>query len=50
MASVAGEVVGQIGLGFVVLLGVEREDGPEAADDLAENVAGSGSWKMATER
>lgn len=38
--TVAGEVVGRIGTGFVVLLGVAKEDGPEAADYLAEKVAG----------
>jgi D-tyrosyl-tRNA(Tyr) deacylase len=38
--TVAGEVVGEIGQGFVVLLGVAREDTPEAADYMAEKVAG----------
>lgn len=37
--TVAGEVVGAIGAGLVVLLGVAREDTPEAADYLAEKVA-----------
>ncbi|HWI51993.1 MAG TPA: D-aminoacyl-tRNA deacylase [Symbiobacteriaceae bacterium] len=38
--TVAGEVVGQIGQGYVVLLGVSREDTPEAADYMADKVAG----------
>jgi len=37
---VEGEVVGQIGRGYVVLLGVSREDDEAAADYLAEKVAG----------
>jgi len=38
--TVGGEVVGQIGPGYVVLLGVAREDDEAAADYLAEKVAG----------
>lgn len=38
--TVAGEVVGQIGRGYVVLLGVSKEDTPEAADYMAEKIAG----------
>jgi D-tyrosyl-tRNA(Tyr) deacylase len=38
--TVEGEVVGQIGSGYVVLLGVAKEDTPEAADYLADKVAG----------
>ncbi|MBY6276909.1 D-aminoacyl-tRNA deacylase [Symbiobacterium thermophilum] len=38
--TVGGEVVGQIGPGYVVLLGVSREDDEAAADYLAEKVAG----------
>jgi D-tyrosyl-tRNA(Tyr) deacylase len=38
--TVEGEVVGEIGLGYVVLLGVSREDSPEAADYLADKVVG----------
>jgi D-tyrosyl-tRNA(Tyr) deacylase len=38
--TVGGELVGEIGKGYVVLLGVSREDTPEAADYLAEKVAG----------
>jgi D-aminoacyl-tRNA deacylase len=38
--TVGGEVVGEIGKGYVVLLGVAREDTPEAADYLAEKIAG----------
>jgi D-tyrosyl-tRNA(Tyr) deacylase len=37
---VAGEVVGQIGPGYVVLLGVAQADTAVAADYLAEKVAG----------
>jgi D-aminoacyl-tRNA deacylase len=36
---VAGDTVGAIGHGFVVLLGVERGDGVEAAGHLAAKVA-----------
>lgn len=38
--TVAGEVVGQIGKGYVVLLGVAGTDTPEAADYMADKVAG----------
>lgn len=38
--TVDGEVVGQIGKGYVVLLGVSKEDTPEAADYMADKVAG----------
>jgi len=38
--TVGDEVVGQIGPGYVVLLGVAREDDEAAADYLAEKVAG----------
>lgn len=38
--TVEGEVVGQIARGYVVLLGVSKEDTPEAADYVAEKVAG----------
>jgi len=37
---VEGEVVGQIGPGYVVLLGVSREDDEAAADYLADKIAG----------
>ncbi len=37
--SVAGEVVGEIGSGLLVLLGVARDDGSSDADQLAEKVA-----------
>lgn len=37
--TVAGEVVGQIERGFVVLLGVLRGDGPREAERLAERIA-----------
>lgn len=36
---VAGEVVGAVGLGLLVLLGVERSDGPGEAGWLAEKCA-----------
>ena len=36
---VAGEVVGQIGAGLVVLLGVARDDGAADADYLVEKIA-----------
>jgi D-tyrosyl-tRNA(Tyr) deacylase len=38
--TVAGEVVGQIGRGLLVLLGVGRGDGPTEAAFLAEKIAG----------
>jgi D-aminoacyl-tRNA deacylase len=38
--TVAGETVGEIGRGLMVLLGVGQEDGPEQAKWLAEKVAG----------
>lgn len=38
--TVNGEVVGQIGEGYVVLLGVAREDDAAAADYMAEKIAG----------
>jgi D-tyrosyl-tRNA(Tyr) deacylase len=38
--TVEGQVVGEIGRGYVVLLGVAKEDTPEAADYVAEKVAG----------
>jgi len=38
--TVNGRVVGQIGRGFVVLLGVTHADGPAQADWLANKVAG----------
>lgn len=38
--TVEGQVVGQIGQGYVVLLGVAKEDTAEAADYLADKVAG----------
>jgi len=38
--TVAGEVVGEIGQGYVVLLGVAREDDEAAADYMAEKIAG----------
>jgi D-tyrosyl-tRNA(Tyr) deacylase len=37
--AVAGETVGEIGRGFVVLLGVGREDTPDDAAYLAERIA-----------
>ncbi|MFZ5824359.1 MAG: D-aminoacyl-tRNA deacylase [Bacillota bacterium] len=37
---VGGEVVGEIGRGYVVLLGVSKEDDPAAADYMAEKIAG----------
>lgn len=38
--TVAGEVVGQIGKGYVILLGVAKEDTETEADYMAEKVAG----------
>ncbi len=37
--TVEGSVVGEIGLGFVVLLGVGQQDAPGDADYLAEKIA-----------
>jgi D-aminoacyl-tRNA deacylase len=36
---VGGEVVGEIGAGFVVLVGVCQSDGPETAQFLADKIA-----------
>jgi D-tyrosyl-tRNA(Tyr) deacylase len=36
--AVEGKVVGEIGAGFLVLLGVARDDSPEDADYLAEKI------------
>jgi D-tyrosyl-tRNA(Tyr) deacylase len=49
--TVAGEVVGEIGRGLLVLLGVGQNDTEAAADYLAEKIAGlrifeDGSGKM----
>jgi D-tyrosyl-tRNA(Tyr) deacylase len=38
--TVAGHEVGRIGIGLLVLVGVETEDAPSDADWLAEKVAG----------
>jgi D-aminoacyl-tRNA deacylase len=38
--TVGGEVVGAIGRGFLVLLGVTHDDGPQDAEFLAEKVVG----------
>jgi len=38
--TVSGEVVGQIGRGYVVLLGVSTDDDAAAADYMAEKIAG----------
>ncbi|HWI64545.1 MAG TPA: D-aminoacyl-tRNA deacylase [Symbiobacteriaceae bacterium] len=38
--TVEGEVVGQVGKGYVVLLGVSKDDTPEAADYMAEKISG----------
>ncbi len=37
---VAGETVGEVGRGFLVLLGAEVGDRPEAADEAARKIAG----------
>lgn len=38
--SVSGEVVGEVGRGYVVLLGIAREDDQAAADYMADKIAG----------
>jgi len=38
--TISGEVVGQIGQGFLILLGVTHEDTPEKCRKLAEKVLG----------
>jgi D-tyrosyl-tRNA(Tyr) deacylase len=38
--TVAGEIVGEIGIGFLVLLGVGEDDGPDDAAYLAEKIVG----------
>jgi D-tyrosyl-tRNA(Tyr) deacylase len=38
--KVAGEVVGEIGQGLLVLVGIERGDGPEKVQAAAEKLAG----------
>ena len=38
--TVAGETVGEIGAGFLVLLGVKTGDGEAQADKLAEKITG----------
>ena len=38
--TVGGAIVGKIGKGFLVLLGVHTEDGPEEARRLADKVCG----------
>jgi D-aminoacyl-tRNA deacylase len=38
--TVGAEVVGEIGIGLLVLLGVSREDATKDADYLAEKIAG----------
>lgn len=38
--TVAGDIVGEIGTGLLVLLGVHRSDAPEQARWLADKVAG----------
>ncbi|MCG0239586.1 MAG: D-aminoacyl-tRNA deacylase [Firmicutes bacterium] len=43
--TVGGEVVGEIGRGYVVLLGVARDDTPEDARYLAEKVAHLRIWE-----
>jgi D-tyrosyl-tRNA(Tyr) deacylase len=37
--TVEGEVIGNIGRGFMVLLGVHRNDGPSDADYIADKIA-----------
>lgn len=38
--SVDGEIAGQIGPGFLVLLGVSVQDGPEQAEKIADKLCG----------
>jgi len=38
--NVGAEIVGEIGIGLLVLLGVSREDATQDADYLAEKIAG----------
>ena len=38
--EIGGEVAGQIGAGFLVLLGVRRDDTEEEADKLADKLCG----------
>lgn len=38
--AVGGETVGEIGQGFLVLLGVHTADGPEQAAKMADRIAG----------
>lgn len=38
--TVDGSVVGEIGVGFLCLVGVTHEDGPEEVEALAEKIAG----------
>ena len=38
--TVAGEVIGQVESGLLILLGVHRDDTPEHAHKLAEKIAG----------
>ena len=38
--TVAGETVGQIGVGYLVLLGIKVGDGEEQAEKLAEKITG----------
>ncbi len=38
--TVAGELTGQIGLGFLVLLGIGADDGPDDLDYLVQKVIG----------
>jgi D-aminoacyl-tRNA deacylase len=38
--TVGSEIVGEIGIGLLVLLGVSREDAPKDADYLAEKIVG----------
>ena len=47
---VEGEVVGEIGMGLLVLLGVSKEDNEAAADYLAEKVLGLRIFEDAQEK